>query len=413
MKLPHLFSIHKPNKNIISILDIGSSKIICLIAKLNHNNEINIIGHGCHNSNGFKNGNINDSKAAKLSIIAAIDQAEKMAGVTVESVILALNGNKIKSHYMTPIMNLRKNKVHDRDIDNLILQGVKELEKNGYEVIHYFPIEYSIDNNKGISEPSGLLGNVLSAKIHYVTMPSSALENLINCLASCQLDIEDCIFAPYAAGLSSLTENEQEIGTTIIDFGAGITSYAIFSKKNMTHCGFIPIGSKVITDDIAKSFEIDNATAERIKNINGAANVSYADNNAIISYKVGDHFDHEDKQISNIELNDVINARLEEILNLLKNTLTKHNIGYPNIVLTGGGSLLTGITDEVNKIFRNKSRLGKPVTFEGLNHNLVNATYAAALGVLQYISNNTAEDNHSLNHPSIYTKIFNWLKENF
>lgn len=396
----------------ITILDIGSSKVVCLIANIK-SAEINIVGSGCQSANGFKNGNITDSKSAKSSIIAAIDQAEKAAGITVENVILALNGNKIRSHYLYPTMELKKNKVLDKDINNLVMQGIKELEKQGNEVIHYFPLEYSIDGNNGILEPSGLLGNKITAKIHYVTTPSLMIENLINCLASCQLDVDDCIFAPYAAGLSTLNDNEKELGSTIIDFGAGITSYATFSHNNMIHCGFIPIGGKAITDDIAKSFMIDSSTAERIKNINGAANVSYADNRSRIQYKTeSDAFDSEERHISNAELNDVINARIEEILNLLKASLDKNNITYSNIVLAGGGSLLTGINDEVAKIFGCKSRLGKPTMIPGLNPSSINATYAAAIGVLQYLASKSSNKPLNTKLP-LGKRIFNWLKENF
>lgn len=402
----------------VSILDIGSSKVVCLIANIKAG-KINIIGSGCHSANGFKNGNITDSKSAKKSIIAAVDQAEKMAGITVDKVILALNGNKIRSHYIFPTIELKKHKVYDRDVSNLVTQGVKELEKQGCEVIHYFPLEYIVDGNDGILEPSGLLGNKLSAKIHFVTVPSIMLENIINCLASCQLDVEDCIFAPYAAGLSTLNDHEKEQGATIIDFGAGITSYAVFIKKVMVYCGFIPIGSKAITEDIAKSFMLDVSTAERIKTINGAANVGYKDAQKMISCKVNnldDPFDHDERNISNAELNNVINARIEEILTLIKSTLEKRGkfSSQHNIVLTGGGSLLSGISHEASKIFKNKTRLGKPIAVSGLNPDSINATYAAAIGVLQYLSDKSAARYYSgLNKISLVRKFVTWFKENF
>ena len=266
-----------------------------------------------------------------------------------------------------------------------------------------------------------MLGNKLSAKIHFVTVPSVMLENIINCLASCQLDVEDCVFAPYAAGLATLSDNDKELGSTIIDFGAGITSYAVFLQNAMIYCGFIPIGGKAITDDIAKSFMLDLSTAERIKTINGAASVSYADAQEMIHYKIDnniDHFDHEDRSISNAELNDVINARIEETLTLLKSTLDKQKAicgdAQHSIVLTGGGSLLTGISDEAAKIFKSKVRLGRPINVPGMNPDSVNATYAAAIGVLQYLANRSIfKSSSGLTKISVVRKFIAWFKDNF
>lgn len=421
IRIKDIFSTPISSGNIVTILDIGSSKIVCLIANVT-SKQISIVGSGCHSARGFKNGNITDTRAAKSAIIAAVDQAEKAAGIAVEKVVLALNGNKIRSHYLQPSMNLRNQKVSSRDVKQLIAQGVKELEDKDYEVIHFFPLEFIIDGNNDIKEPCGLLGNKLSARIHFVTVSSPMLDNIVNCLASCQLDVDDCIFAPYAAGLATLNDNDKEFGATVIDFGAGITSYALFSQNNMINCGFIPIGSRAITNDIAKSFMLDLATAERIKTIHGAASVHYADNQKMINYKTDyslpGQFDNEERSISNAELNNVINARIDEVLNLLKSILDKQNQLCPNakhsIVLTGGGSMLTGINEEATKIFGSKVRLGKPMLIPGLSQDAVNATYAAAIGVLQYLSNNHLhEQNLELTKPSFIRRAINWLRDNF
>lgn len=407
------------SKNIVSVLDIGSSKIICLIARI-VGKKIEIIGSGCQSANGFKNGNISDPKLAKASIIAAVDQAEKAANLTIDKVILALNGNKICSNYMNPSITLKRQKITNYDVSSLISNGIKDIEKAGREVIHYFQLRYSVDDNNDVKNPCGLLGNKLSAEIHFVTVPSILLENIINCLASCQLNVEDCIFAPYAAGLTNLTENDKEFGATIIDFGDGITSYALFSQNNMVNCGFIPIGSRSITNDIAKSFMLDLATAERIKTIYGAASVDYADNQKMINYKVEGnilgHFETEERSISNAELNEVINARIDEILNLLKTVLSRQYELFPNtkhnIIFTGGGSMLTGIGQEASKILSSKVRLGKPVAMPELSQEFTSANYATAIGILQYVSNGIS--NHTdLTKSSLVDKIMSWVRGKF
>lgn len=402
--------------NIVTILDIGSSKIVCLIARINKD-KVHVLGRGCHSANGFKNGHITNGKSAESSIISAVDQAEKAAGITIDKVILALNGSRIKSHYLQPSTKLKKHKVNERDIANLISQGLKEFEKQGYEVIHYFPLEYTIDDNDGILDPRGLLGNELSAKIHFVTIPNSIIENIINCLANCQLNVKDCVFAPYAAALSTLNSVDKNSGATLIDLGSGITSYAIFSQNNMVNCGFIPIGGEAITNDIAKSFMLNSSTAERIKTIHGSARI-YANDHKMINCKLDSNSDNEERNILSAELNHVINARLEEILFILKNMLNQQTHLFPNaqhnIILTGGGSLLSGIAAEVSRLFESKARIGKPVIFPGLEAESSNASYAASIGVLQYALNKTS--NELLNNiikPSFSRRAINWLKDNF
>ncbi|MGB4191619.1 MAG: cell division protein FtsA [Rickettsiales bacterium] len=404
-----------PKNNIVSILDIGSSKIVCLIASIIAD-KVQILGIGCHSANGFKNCNITNNKLAKMSIISAVDQAEKAAGITIENIVLALNGNKIQSHYIKPGLILKKNKVSDGDIFSIIGKGIKELEKQGYEVIHYFPLEYIVDDNNGILDPTGLLGNKLSARIHFVTIASSMLENIINCLASCQLNVEDCVFAPYAAAIATLNETDKEFGSTLIDFGSGLTSYAIFTQNNMVNCGFIPVGGAAITNDIAKSFMLDYASAERIKTLHGSANI-FATDYEMINYKL-DSADNDERNILKSELNHVINARLEETLTLLKTLLDKHNNlatnAKHNLVIIGGGSQLNGITAEVTRLFKTKVKLGKTIAFPGMAQGSVNASIAPALGVVQYLLEKRVKKSSNIaNKDPLIVRIFNWLKENF
>ena len=417
MILKNLLLETSKNKNIVTILDIGSSKIVCLIAKISGEN-IEIIGNGCHSANGFKNGNISDSKLAKASIISAVDQAEKVANVTIDKVILALNGNKITSHYLVNSTVLKNQKVDNSDVNYLISNGIKDLEKEGREVIHYFSLGYDVDDNRGIKNPCGLLGKKLSANLHFITIPSTLLDNIVNCLAACQLNVEDCVFAPYAAGLATLGENDKEFGATVIDFGDGITSYALFSQNNIVNCGFIPIGSRSITNDIAKSFMLDFASAERIKTIHGAASVSYADNQKMIRYKtegnIFGNLENEDRNISNVELNEVINARVNEIFSLLKSALDKQYKVFAdtqhNIVLTGGGSLLTGVGQEVSRTLSSKVRLGKTAIIPGVIQDHINSTYSVAIGVLQYLSLSSDEESKSVDKNSFLGKIVHWIK---
>lgn len=400
---------------VFTILDIGSSKIVCLIAKISEKN-IRIIASGCHSANGFKNGNISDPKLAKESVIAAVDQAERASGILVDKVVLSINGNKISSQYLKATIELNKQKVTDSDVNKLIAQAVADLEQKSFEIIHYFPLEYILDGNAGIKDPRGLIGKNLSAFIHFVTVSAPLIENIINCLAICQLDVIDCVFAPYASGLATLSSFEKEFGSTVIDIGSAITSYALFSQNKMVHSGFIPIGSSSVTSDIAKTFMIDTSSAERIKTMHGAASINYSDNQKMIHLSGSQEV--EEQNILNSELNEVIKARIEEILILLKSVLDKEYRKFQNaqnaIILTGGGSLLTGISDQAALIFNNKVKLGKPVNIHGLKGEFVDSTFAAAIGALQYIVelNNRNSGVRSLNK-SLFKRVIDWFKDNF
>lgn len=410
-----LKTLAKPinNQEIYTVLDIGSSKIVCLIAQ-RQNNIVKVLGSGCHSANGFKNGNISDTSLAKESIIAAVDQAEKEAGINIEQVILALNGNKISSHHLITKTEIKNQKVTQNDIEKLINKGLKEVESHDLEVIHYFPKEFIIDKTTGIRDPRGLIANSLAGKFHFVTAPSQLIENIINCLASCQLDVIDCVFSPYAAGLSTLSKADKELGATIIDFGAGITSYAIFGNNQLFHCGFIPIGSFAITNDISKTFLIDLETAERIKSVHGAASINYTDNQKLINYKCADF---EEKTILNAELNEIISARVDEIFSILKKLLDKYYAHFPtaahNIVLTGGGSMLIDITKQVSRTFSSAVRLGKPTEIEGLSKEKMISSYSAALGVLEYIITSDEWNPTEQHSQNIFSRIFRWIKNNY
>ncbi len=383
---------------LLTVLEIGSSKIICIIASVS-NAGIKVVGHGCHSANGFKNGNISDTKLAKESIISAIEQAELEANFTVESVILIINGNKVRSHYLTPSLNLSKRKITSAAVEDLVFSGIRDLEKKGNQVIHFCSLGYNVDGNNMVRNPVGLIGSKVIANIHYVTASSIMLENIINCLASCQLDIEDCVFAPFASSYMVLNNNDKEIGSTVIDIGGQITSYALFTQGNVVACGYIPIGGDAITNDISKSFMMDILTAERIKTIHGAAKSSYADKNKMISYKnegnVLGGFEVEERTLSNIELNNVIHARLEEIFTYLKRILADHYQQFPNarhnVIITGGTTSLNGIGEETSRILETKVRVGKFNLFEGLPNDITKSSYAAIAGALKMISQNESE----------------------
>ncbi len=406
------------DSEIVSILDIGSSKIICLIAKIDKNNNFEIIGSGCCSANGFKNCTISNSRIAQISIISAIEQAEKNVDMIIENVVLVLNGNKISSHYLKNAIRLKKQKITEYDIDKLILHGITKLQKDALEVIHYSPLEYYVDGHSDINDPCGLLGQQLAAKIHYVTIPSLLLANIVTCLAECHINVIDCIFAPHSSGLAVLNKNEQEMGTTIIDFGTGVTSFALFSQSKLLNCGYIPIGGQSLTHDIAKSFMLDLTNAERIKTIHGSANITYADTYKMI--KTNDNsltglLDTEIRNISNAELNEVINARVSEIFHLLKTVLGKQYKLFPNakndVILTGGGSALTGIAHEASKILETKTRIKKPNILSGLKADIPISSYSSAIGALQYFLNNASK--HKVNNISPWQKLTGWLKHHF
>jgi cell division protein FtsA len=413
-----------PKRNgLIAALDIGTSKVACMIAYLNSLGNIEVVGVDYQLSQGIKAGVITDVKLAEKSILATLNTAEKMAEENIERVIVSMSSSKISSKVATGSMIITGNQVTDKDINRVVTTAVNTILTPDQEVIHCFPLEYSIDGVSGIKDPRAMYGSELKSELHVVTLPSTAIVNLANCLARCQLDLDNFIISTYASALSCLTDEEKEQGVILFDMGASNTSFATYYDGKLIFADSVPVGGMHITSDIAYGLSINFTTAERIKTLYGNAIITLSDRTSNID--LNNLFDEgqevEGRAVNRALLGEIISARVEEIYELTRTKLNKAGIDkylVKRLVLTGGASQLMGLKEFTENYFEKQVRIGYPDLLEGLSAEYRNPTFSSVIGILKFIASDQAKNkyspnNNTSNKTSIFSKLYKWFNEHF
>lgn len=411
----------KLGEKYISVLDMGSSKIVCFIAKKDIDNNLKIIGIGHNNSEGVKNGVITDIGKAKDSICSAVKSAEVMAKVNINEVVISLNPQILESKIVEARTSVLGKEITSRDIFRLLQNAVDRFGDEDLHIINSIPLSYSLDQTNQISDPRGMHGRNLKADIHLVTSPTSAIVNIASCLAKCHLDIKDFLPAPYASGLTCLSEDEKELGSILIDFGSNCTSVSIFKNNKFVFFDSIPIGGSHVTKDIAIGLSIKIDCAERLKTIYGNVISAPKDSREIIDIPPNsllEGMSHSD--VPKSALIGIIRPRVQEIVEMIKDILDKHhltNLGNV-IVVTGGASQLNGLKTYLGDVFDKNVRIGVASEIEGMAESTKGASFSNASGILSYvlfkrdnIENHYKKFGSKLNNP--FVRLYYWLKDNF
>lgn len=411
----------KLRNSIVSVLDIGTTKVVCFIAEIDSLGNMRVIGIGHQVSQGIRSGTITDIKQAEDSIRAAVGAAEQMANVTVDKVFVNLSGSKINSFVIQAEMHVSGQEINQRDVQRIIEQGCEEYREDNNEIIHCVAVDYAIDGTSGIHDPVGMYGDVLGARLHIVTMASSSVYNLANCLARCHLDIEDYIISSYASALACLDNDEKELGATLIDFGGGNTSVSVFKSGKLIYTGSVPLGGMHITNDIAVGLSTNIASAERIKTLNGHVLTAARDEQEIIDIpQIGEDGDSETAHIQKASLVGVIKPRIEEILELLKEKLDTEAYAQVGgvIKITGGASQLSGLKELTGSVLERPARIGIPKAVEGMAESTRGAAFSTSVGMLLYANDQRQKKNYNYSNSSYILRnpiaiFFRWFKENF
>ena len=404
----------------ISILDIGSTKVVCLVVRMDTSGNSEVIGIGHQISQGFKAGAITDIKLAETSILNTIEAAEQMAEENIDKIIVNISG-KIVSLHLTTHAPLTATPIMERDIARIILQTIEQSSRADMEVIHTVPLEYTIDGTEGIKDPVGMVGKQLTGKLHLVTTPATSVVNLANCLARCQLRVADFIVSPYAAGLACLTEDEKSLGCVVIDMGGGNTSFAIFKDGAMLYADSIPVGGKHVTSDIARGLSTDLQNAERIKTLYGHAIATSADYKEMINVPyIGEDDEAGMHHIPRAVLVDIITPRLEETLEMVRDRISSSGFDYitgRNIVITGGASQLMGLKELAGQVLGKHARIGYPRSLEGMAESTKGTAFSTAIGMVLYAAGKVSQSEYDLHDQhekkGRIAKITKWLQKNF
>ncbi len=408
----------KSERNIITGLDIGTSKVVALVGEVSPEGTIELIGIGRHPSRGLKRGVVVDIEATVNSIQRAVQEAELMAGCEVRSVYTGIAGSHIHSLNSHGIVAIRDNEVSQADVERVMDAAKAVAIPADQKILHILPQEFMIDNQGSIREPIGMAGVRLEAKVHLVTGSVSAAQNIAKCVRRCGLEVNDIILEQLASSHAVLTDDEKELGVCLVDIGGGTTDIAIFYEGAIQYTAVIPIAGDQVTNDIAMALRTPSKSAEAIKVSHGCAMPELADTGKMI--EVLGVNDRPGRKISTKALSDVVSARYEELFNLVRGELRRsgfEDLIAAGIVLTGGASNVNGAIELAELCFEMPVRHGAAQQMIGLSDASSNPALATSIGLLlhgfrqQYEGGFNVQTMHD--QPGVWKRMKKWFNVNF
>ncbi|KXV18303.1 cell division protein FtsA [Gluconobacter oxydans] len=375
-------------RGIFGALDIGTTKMTCLIGKGEPDGSIQVLGHGWRRSHGIRSGSIVDIREAEAAIRATVGQAEEAAERRMDSLVVNLSCGRPLSRLVDAQIPIGGREVTAGDVQRLIAEGQARAWMEGREVIHTLPIGYVVDSIPGIADPIGHQCEELATRMHVVDMNSSALRTLDAVLQHAELKLDGLVASPFASGVSVLAAEERELGVTVVEMGGGTTSLAVFCEGKLLHTAQIRVGGLHVTRDIAGVLSTSLETAERLKTMYGAAQMGSDDQREILSVPlIGENSDRL-VRLQRSKVISVIQPRIEETLELVRQSLDNAGLGRlanGRVVLTGGASLLEGIVPVATRILGRPVRMGKPQNIYGLPETAAaSAGFSTAAGLLAW-----------------------------
>jgi cell division protein FtsA len=373
----------KDSKNLLVGLDIGTSKVVAIVAELTPERRLNIVGLGVQPSRGLKRGVVVNIEATMASIQRVLEEAELMADCAISDVYTGIAGGHIRSLNSSGMVAIKEKEVTQADIDRVVETAKAIAIPNDQQVLHILPQEFIIDGQEDVREPLGMSGVRLEVKVHIVTGAVSAVENITKCVRRCGLEVKDVILQPLASAMAVLDEDEKELGVCLMDVGGGTTDLAVFTGGAIRHTAVIPIAGDQVTNDIAMTLRTPTKDAEELKVRHGCALRQLADPNDVIEVPgVGERGP---RKLSRQMLAEVIEPRIEELYTLAQAELRRsgfEELLSSGIVLTGGTALLAGMVELGEEVFHLPVRVGVPAYVGGLADVVRSPRYATAVGLL-------------------------------
>lgn len=383
---------------IVAALDIGSTKINCLIAEVapqkhrassgENAHGLRILGVGHQLSRGVRSGSIINVEEAERAIRLAVDAAERMAQRSISDIYVNVSGGRPQSRLYSSSIATQTGQVSPRDMDNVLSGVLSQVDPGRRRILHLTPIHYHLDEAKGIKAPLGMYGSSLGLDLGVVTVEPAHLQNMALAIEQAHLATAGFVAAPYAAAKSVLAEDELQLGVTLIDMGGSTTSFAIFIEGGLVHADMIPVGGQHITNDLAQALNTTIAHAERMKTLWGSALAAQVDEREMIAVPLlGERGVDTVQKVPKSMLTGIIRPRLEEIFELVRDRLAacaaSHFAGR-RVVLTGGASQLTGAREVAAQWLDRQIRMGLPQHIPGMPESAHNAGYAVCAGLLKY-----------------------------
>ncbi|MDR2827722.1 MAG: cell division protein FtsA [Candidatus Adiutrix intracellularis] len=366
-------------------LDIGTTKICCVVGEPNNEGGIDIVGIGSYPSQGLRKGAVVNIERTVESIKRAVEEAELMAGCEITEVYVGIAGGHIEGRNSQGVIAIKNREVSPSDVER-VLEAARALAiPMDREVIHTIPQEFIVDNQDGIQDPVGMSGVRLETKVHIVTGAATSAQNLIRCAHMADLDVCDIVLESVASADAVLTQEEKELGVALLDFGGGTVDLAIFSQNSIKHTSVLALGGTHLTNDVAVGLRTPTSSAEEIKKTYGSCLTSLVEDDQVIEVpSVGGR---PSRMISRMVLADILELRVEEIMMLINRELIKSGFDdqlNSGVVITGGAALLEGIPELAEQVFDLPVRRGYPREIGGLKDVINDPKYATAVGLVLY-----------------------------
>jgi cell division protein FtsA len=431
---PKMKPLSPKRTTLVAALDIGTTKIACLIARLKpqpphdvlprRSHAIEIIGFSHTSSRGLKAGTVVELAEAEETVRHAVDVAERSARCQIDSVIVSLSAGRLGSELFAASVEVPGGTVSDSDVERALAAGSRCALREGRVVLHALPTGFTLDDARGIRDPRGMLAHRFGVDLHVVTSDLAAPRNLMFAVERCHLAVEAMVASPYVAGLACLADEEADLGAAVIDMGAGTTTMAVFGGGRFTHTDGFALGGHHVTMDLARGLSASLYDAERIKTLYGSVLSGGQDEREMITVPAIGADERDPPQVfSRASLVRIIKPRVEEILEMTRDRLAASQFATEpraRVVLTGGASQLTGLPELASRILGRHVRLGRPLGISGLPDAARGAAFAVSAGLLVYPQAAHLEHfqprrtRHLMTGTDGYiSRVGRWLRESF
>lgn len=375
-------------KGIISVLDIGSTKICCLICQLDVQGRLEILGVGIQKAGALRKGIVVNFDEAIEVVQNVVEEAELMAGIVVKELCVGLSGEQIEGINSRGVVaiNSKNNEITEEDITRAINLARSVQLANDREILHVIPQEFIVDSQRGVANPMGMSGVRLESEVYLVSTPKNAMLNVKRVVEKAGYRVDDVVLQSIASAEAVLNDDEKELGVILLDIGGGTTDILIYKSNAIWHSAVIPYGGDQISKDVAYGLKTTQHLAGEIKEKYGSASSLMVDSEDFFRAPlIGDKI----AKVSRRALASIIEPRVEEIFEMAKNTIVKGeylNKAVAGVVLTGGGALCKDITDAAEKVFSKPARIGMPNYLSGLSERVASPIFSTVVGLAKYKS---------------------------
>lgn len=412
-------------------IDVGSSKVTTIIATIPEESQVNIIGVSSVSSKGLRKGQVVDIDEAVSTITQSLEAAERMAGYSVGSAFVSVDGTHIESQNSKGVVAVSdtSGEITNDDITRVVEAARAISLPSSKEILHVIPRYFIVDSQTGIKDPIGMNGVRMEVETHIVTGATTALRNIAKCVSQVGVDVQGMVFSGLASSYSVLSDTEKELGVVLVDFGGGTTDITVFTDGAPAHCAVLPIGAKNVTNDLAIGLRISLESAEKVK-----LALTFAPKTAVEPGEDGEPRDKKELDkldLSNLQIEEdlrnvskktltdgIIKPRLREILNMVNLEIQKSGftgLTPSGMVLTGGGAATAGLVELAKQELGMPVRIGMPQGATGLVDEINSPAFAASLGLVIYGAQYQQEDVRlplvgRVEIKGVITKGIGWLK---